>query len=370
MTSDDAAPPKFVVSPSRILLVSSVLWTLLGLLLLTVFERPRVGPSDGVAHVVMFAGVAATTIAAARQRVLSFLTVRRAVMGLVGLAVSSELLQAGFFDRRGGSVADVVLNLVGVAIGAAAIEGAYRLPRPPGAWAVALGSVSALVVISGFVVVASVLESPTWRCRGVHGSPIEQPIVAGIPGPMLEYDGGSGRWRSETRAWTQDGGGGPDAAEAWCASMRSGEFTVALVVDGHRLPRSADVGLVGAVDGPGGHPNFEIRTDESGEVVVAAVVRRPDRPVVELTWRNSFRSKLSVLVLQYSNGYVLAYVDGWLVDGLIVTMRVKDWSPNTPIVVGDGSGPTAPESPVRYVAYFGRGLSAAELRQVFRSLPG
>lgn len=214
------------------LLVALALWMGFGGILLLWLERPSAGPGDPVAHAVLFAGITVTALAAASAWGLSLRWKVLFLAVLAALAPLSELLQVAVAEQRSAQVSDVLADLLGVGVGIAVFEVVRRVLHDRMGWNVAVASLLVVGLLVGFTAILSVQESVWWRCRSHDHPPVERAVLDVPPGPMLEFDGVRNIWRwSGGEASGEVGVPQAAASAAWCAAIRSNDFTVLAVID-------------------------------------------------------------------------------------------------------------------------------------------
>jgi hypothetical protein len=331
--------------------IALILWLVLGAALLLFIERPAAGPSDPTAHVVLFAGITATALATA----VAFRVSRRASVAVIAalmlLAPVSEFLQGAVTDRRSASIGDVYADMLGVALGIVVAVGLRRLLGERNWWVAAAGSLVTVALIAGFTTVALVQESVWWRCRSHDQVPLDSAIVGIVPGPMLEYDGGSDVWQ-----WSggeaQAGSSAPQdaASAAWCEVLGSNEFSVVAVVQPSGAPPGKTRLILGSSltpSSPGS--NLEMVADDADLIVFLRT--RPDGEGPRLRIRDVFDgSDTTTVHVTFSDGRLSVVVDGRPRITPRLARPIDHWSVRAALVSGG-------QENVKYVGLWAGGLN-------------
>lgn len=352
----------------RLHLAATGLWLVVGVTFLVAAARPRAGPSDEVAHAVLFAGATFSVIASAHLAGWSQRGKALVIAVVVMLAPVTELAQA-MRPGRSAQLSDVVADLVGVAIGVSA----HRLWRAVWsnsgrAWAVSGAASLVAVALAGtFAVAVSVRESGWWRCRGQSWSAVVESAAGLEHGPLLELVGADREWRWEDQRWSADG---PipqtSATSVWCGMVVARAFTAVVVVDSDRL-RAEYEGRTLALFASGTRssgraPNLEF--EARGEVLVVSMRGRSEARV-EFESIGAFLADIRWVAMRAGERSLTVDVpEGRFVDALIGP-PFHLWALDLPITSAEAlTEPVDGAPPLRYVGLFDRALSDGELRAV------
>lgn len=365
LVGNDRVPQPEVGSRSRILLtIGLMLWLLMGGMLLLVIERPRAGPNDATAHAVIFGGVTLAALALAHCGGAGPRTIRKLVVVLLTLAPASELVQFLVADGRSASAGDVAANLAGMAVATALFLLVRRCSH-----VITWSAVSGGLLVFGSVIVVFiganlVRESLWWRCGAHDASSMMRSLIDWSEGPIAEFDGSVGRWRTAEDEWLV-GAGMPRATstDLWCAAIRREALSVVAVVRADRLPSDRTVEIFGSSSRLSGE-EANIELDASGDGLITRVRTRVRPPLVSTLYRREVFEPpgLRWIAFRYADGLASMDTDDRSLLAQEVRISFDAWNPRFPILVDDELRSGVASGAVRYVGYFARSLSDDELR--------
>ena len=293
---------------------------------------PPFGLSDTASHILLFAGLSATTVAAAFTQ--SRATVVRLVVGVAILAVLSEIAQNLISSRRVGEWRDIRSDLIGIGLGTLAAASVRMLLASAARAQRAIAVVSLFGLLGATLAVAGTTSSVRnwWQCRGesvsVQADPIAglDPTVADLT--IRSVAGGDETVPPPSRT---DGLSG-----AWCQAMVHNGFTVSVWAQSTDPEQWGPTRIVSSSAGiESDDTNFHIgqqledltiriRTGESDQSY------QEDIPGIFATnaWQH--------LVFRYSKGSVTLFVDGVERYEFDTPYNwISAWDSEFPLLVGD-----------------------------------
>ncbi len=166
-TGPESASPQ---APDRLtqwaLLVASVLWPLVGAVLLALPRIPNttLGAPDDVLHAFLFFWTAVAMWALLVHR--GWLVLALSALALMAMALGSEVIQKLFVSGRDASYGDVAADLVGIGLAAVVF---YRLVSRQGQVRarrlVAITTVPVLAIFASVSAFGHISETAWWICR-------------------------------------------------------------------------------------------------------------------------------------------------------------------------------------------------------------
>lgn len=364
----DGGGPKNLVD--HVLLAAVVVWSAMTLFLLVWQERPQAGPSDSMAHVVLFVGLGFTVHAFVTTRTTSRWVTWTAIAGVLALAAASELVQAAFVPQRNGSFSDLAADVLGVGLGIVLGESLRILPPKGSRMTAAVASTLAVSLIAGFVAVSFVRESAWWRCRGTDGDPIENSMTGLTDGPVLEFDGDADQWTGANGEQVT-GSRAPDraASAAWCAAISSEELTLIVVVDSGAIAQSPMVEVFTTTSGlDGATPNLKVEVRQDFLTIRARHRVLPPR-IYSFHVDSVFNGKgQQWIAMRYDDGEMTVDVDADQTLESELDFAFGAWSSEIPIDVAEAGVPG--NGPVKYVGFFDRRLPDRGLSDAIAGLYG
>jgi hypothetical protein len=343
----------------RIALIGAlVVWMGFGGILLLWLERPSAGPSDPIAHAVLFTGTTVTALAVASAWRLSLGWKVLLVAMLAALAPLSELLQAVVAEQRSAQVGDMFADLLVVGVGIAIFEVARRLLHDRMGWTVALTSFLVVTLLAGFTATVSVRESVWWRCRSHDRPPIERAVLDVEWGPMLEFDGAREIWRWSGGEASGEAAAPQAAASAvWCEAIRSNEFTVMAVIDVSGLKGTEPWIFLSSQLEEEEMANVELGV-RGDDLLVRFRAGAGDR-VPNLTLRNALRAfDRHTIAVRLTNERLTVTLNDQPAMSAQLSMEMTSWFEHASLAVGHGG--SKEQGSVEYLAVFaGRSNGAA-----------
>jgi hypothetical protein len=366
-TSVETAPltwSRFHRIAPRVLVVDLALWVIGTAFVLTWWQRPVSGPSDAVAHVVLFGTLTLTALAVTTSHQSLGSAVRLVGVGVIGLSVASEGIQWAFVSGRSGSLEDVGFDLVGITLGALVFFAVRFFAREQANVTLALISTAALLVSAAVGVTSSIRDSDWWRCRGSSLTAMESDRVDASPGPVVTYDGATGTWQSSEG--TESGPLLSDATSkaALCSAVRAQEFTVVAMFTVPEPPEAPIVVFGSLQLDPGVRSNFEIAVEGDSLIAQFRSGRIP-RAAPRLTLPTEvFPGQEVSVVMRYGSEVLTVIVNGELTDSATVDAQISAW--DLAEVLHVAARPTSPLGPdVRFAAFFDRAVTNTEVLGMF-----
>lgn len=335
------------------------LWLLSAPVLLVWWERPVAGPSDELAHVGLFAALTMTALAVVKSHRRPRREFALATVCLGGLALGTELAQALLVTGRSGSMKDLLLNLGGIAIGAASFSFVSSAAGQRAASTLAMVSVVAFLGALSLIISITVSESRWWRCLGSGSAPVADARWSVVPGPSVEFDGTSETWISSSGVVDGRHVDGDIAQSAVCSAMESRAFTAVAVFRVPPMPVES-VAIFGSYShDEGAAPNFEIAIEGRSPVVQLRSGRGDRAPRTPLPGTLA-SNELTIVAMKHDGEEFSAFLDGRRVAWGAAGVDLTTWHVGAQFAVGPDPGDVSPLV-VEYATFFGAAVADADI---------